>query len=291
MRWALPRGWENTNYLIDVEGKGGAEEKYILTLYEKRVAPGELPFFLGLMGHLAARGFACPQPIARRDGSLSGEVAGRHAVLVSFLPGKSKTVFTAGDTAQVGAAVAKLHAASKGFGLTRANALSLGGWRKLHAKVEGGLDTIEPGLDAMVADELAYLGARWPEALPGGVIHADIFPDNVFFEDELVSGIIDFYFACNDALAYDVAIALNAWCFEGDRFSVEKAAALRGAYEAQRPFTDAEKAAWPVLLRGAALRFLLTRAHDWIFREAGALVTPHDPREYAMKLRFHRDAR
>lgn len=285
----IAEGVENTNYLVVAEGKDGAEHKYILTLYEKRVNTNELPFFLGLMRHLAAKGIACPQPLPRRDGTLHTEVKDRHAVLVSFLPGKSKTLFEVGDVAHVGKAIALLHRAGADFPIARENALSLAGWQALADKLEGKLDSIEPGLESLVMHELMFLDEHWPVGLPVGVIHADLFPDNVFFEDDgRLSGIIDFYFACTDMLAYDVAIALNAWCFEGDRFSAAKADALLMQYQAVRPFTAEERTAWPVLLRGAALRFLLTRAHDWVFREPGALVTPHDPREYVMKLKFHR---
>lgn len=282
----IAEGVENSNYLV-VTNEKDVEKKYILTLYEKRVSREDLPFFLNLMQHLAQAGIACPQPLLRRDGSLVGEVAGRAAALVSFVPGHSHTVISVADVASVGEALAGLHRAAADFKPTRANALSLAGWRSIFSKIEGKLDTLEAGFSAMVREELAYLEMHWPKDLPRGVIHADLFPNNVFFIDARVSGIIDFYFACTDFFAYDTAITLNAWCFDGVAFNAKKSHALLSHYEKHRPLSAAEKAAMPVLLRGAALRFFLTRTHDLIFHETGALVTPLDPMEYAAKLRFH----
>ena len=285
----IAQGVENTNYLVVVHDADGAEQKYILTLYEKRVNPADLPFFLDLLQHVAAQKVACPRPILRRDGKLFGEFQGKQASLVSFLHGRSRTIIKNPHAASVGDALGKLHRAAEDFTGSRENALSLGGWQKLYAKIEGKLDTIQPGLEALVKDELAWLTSVWQalETLPRGVIHADLFPDNVFFEGDDVSGVIDFYFACTDALAYDVAITLNAWCFEGREFSPTRSQLLLSQYQKQRKFAAAEIAAFPVLVRGAALRFLLTRAHDWIHRDPSALVRPHDPLEYAAKLRFH----
>lgn len=289
----IAQGVENTNYLIATKNVADAEEKYILTLYEKRVNAQDLPFFLGLLQHVAARGVACPRPIARRDGALFGDCAGRQATLVSFLHGKSRTIIRNPHAASVGDALGALHLAAKDFSLTRANALSLDGWQKLYAKIAGRLDEIQSGLEDLVKDELTFLETHFDTSkLPHGVIHADLFPDNVFFEDDAVSGVIDFYFACNDALAYDVAIILNAWCFEPrHEFSPTKSKLLLDAYQKQRALTKEEVAAFPVLLRGAALRFLLTRAHDWLHRDPSALVRPHDPLEYAAKLRFHQNVK
>jgi homoserine kinase type II len=292
----IAQGVENTNYLVATKNADGGEEKYILTLYEKRVNTADLPFFLELLQHVAGRGVACPKPIARRDGTLFGECAGRQASLVSFLNGKSRTIIRNPHAASVGNILGELHHATQDFSGTRANALSLDGWRKLYTKIAGRLDEIQPGLEQLVKDELAFVSAQFDVAsLPRGVIHADLFPDNVFFEGDHVSGIIDFYFACSDALAYDVAITLNAWCFEGrNEFSPTKSKLLLDAYRKRRAFTAAEINAFPILLRGAALRFLLTRAHDWLHRDPSALVRPHDPLEYAAKLRFHhgvKDAR
>lgn len=286
----ITQGVENSNYLVAVTDGKGAEIKCILTLYEKRTNPADLPFFMQLMTHVADRGVACPRPIPRLDGMLFSELMGKQCALVSFLHGQSRTEIRTIHTASVGDALGKLHRAAEGFTMTRENALSLSGWRMLYEKVTGQLDIIEPGLDAFVEDELKFLMQHYPAAssLPEGVIHADLFPDNVFFEQDAVSGIIDFYFACNDALAYDVAITLNAWCFEPNHeFNATKSRLLLSAYQKERNFTAEEKEAFPILLRGAALRFLLTRAHDWIYRDEGALVRPHDPLEYAAKLKFH----
>lgn len=286
----IAQGVENSNYLLELADG----TKYILTLYEKRVSAADVPFFLGLMQHLAAAGIACPQPVPRRDGSLWGEVAGRPAAMVTFLQGKSRTQLEPVHCASMGAATARLHAAVSDVAATRPNTLSLAGWQALGARIESRVDEIEPGLRQRIAHELGYLAEHWPttEALPGGIVHADLFPDNVFFEGDAVSGIIDFYFACTDRFAYDLAITLNAWCFDGQhRFVPARAAALMAAYQQHRPLTGAEKAAMPLLLRGAALRFLLTRAHDLLFHEKSALVTPKDPLEYAAKLRFHQTMR
>ncbi len=286
----IAQGVENTNYLVAVKSPTGAEEKYILTLYEKRVNAADLPFFLGLLEHVATQGVACPKPIVRRDGALVGELAGKQASLVSFLHGKSRSIIRNPHAASVGDVLGALHRATAGFAAHRANALSLVGWQKIYEKIKGRLDEIQGGLEDLLRLEMEYAAQHFSEikGLPQGVIHADLFPDNVFFEGDDVSGVIDFYFACNDALAYDVAITLNAWCFEqSGEFSPTKSKLLLAAYQKQRPFTVAEIAAFPTLLRGAALRFLLTRAHDWLHRDPNALVRPHDPLEYASKLRFH----
>lgn len=284
----ITQGVENTNYLIATRRADGQEQKFILTLYEKRMNPAELPFFLSLMQHLAAQGVACPEPIARVDGGLSGDVVGKQGALVSFLAGKSRTAIANPHAASVGDALARLHVAVHDFSGTRPNALSLSGWQQLYHSIAGKLDGIQPGLDALVAEELAYLDAHWPRELPHGVIHADLFPDNVFFEGDHVSGLIDFYFACNDALAYDVAITLNAWCFEArGEFNPIKSKLLLAAYQKIRPFNEHEGQHFSTLLRGAALRFLLTRAYDWLHATPEAQVIPKNPLEYASKLRFH----
>jgi homoserine kinase type II len=289
----ITQGVENSNYLIGVHDASGAEHKYILTLYEKRMNPAELPFFLNLMQHLATRGIACPQPIARKDGTLFGDIAGRKAALVSFLQGKSRTVLGNAHVASVGETLGKLHQAAADFAGTRPNALSLPGWQTLYNKVKGQLDGIQPGLEKLIADELDYLTKHWPtEIHPTGVIHADLFPDNVFFEGDKVSGVIDFYFACSDALAYDVAITLNAWVFEPKfEFNPIKSKLLLTHYQKIRSFSKSEAANFSTLLRGAALRFLLTRAYDWLNHSADAQVIPKNPLEYAAKLRFHQQVK
>ena len=290
----IAQGVENTNYLLATQDDDASEQKYILTLYEKRVNPADLPFFLNLLQHVAAKGVACPRPIPRRDGSLFGICAGKQASLVSFLHGKSRSIIRNPHAASVGKALGQLHCATADVSDARVNTLSLDGWQKIYASIAGRFDEIQPGLEILVQQELEYAAQHVAALghLPRGVIHADLFPDNVFFEGDDVSGIIDFYFACTDALAYDVAITLNAWCFEQrGEFSPTKSKLLLDAYQKQRPFAAAEIAAFPVLLRGAALRFLLTRAYDWLHRDPQALVRPHDPLEYAAKLRFHRQVK
>ncbi|MEE8305739.1 MAG: homoserine kinase, partial [Gammaproteobacteria bacterium] len=278
-------GVENTNYLVHTDAG-----PHILTLYEKRVAVEDLPFFLGLMEHLAGAGLACPVPVRDRNGEMLRELAGRPAAIITFLEGLWVRRPTAEHCAALGETLAKLHLAGQTFDMKRKNALSVPGWRPLHEASSGGADTITPGLDAEVGGELGTLEELWPRDLPEGIIHADLFPDNVFFLGNKVSGVIDYYFACNDALAYDIAICLNAWCFEADNaFNITKARALLRAYARLRPFTDEEFEALPILARGAALRFLLTRIYDWLNISADALVKPKDPMEYVRKLRFHRN--
>ena len=279
----IAEGVENSNFLVHT-----ARGHYILTLYEKRVAPEDLPFFLTLMEHLAARGLTCPQPVKNRSGALLGFVAGRPAALVTFLDGMWIRRPSAAHCGAVGAALARLHLAGADFPMRRRNALSVEGWRPLYVASAAGADTLQPGLRETIERELSKLEGAWPSGLPMGVIHADLFPDNVFFLGEKLSGLIDFYFACTDTLAYDVAICLNAWCFEPDHaYNVTKGRALLQAYTDKRPLSAAERAALPLLARGAATRFLLTRLVDWLNVPAGALVKPKDPLEYHRKLRFH----
>ncbi|MGD9669150.1 MAG: homoserine kinase [Hyphomicrobiaceae bacterium] len=280
----IAEGVENTNYILHT-----STGPLILTLYEKRVAREDLPFFLGLMQHLSARGVPCPLPVAKANGEVLGELAGRAAALVTFLEGFWTRKPKADHCAQVGKALAELHLAGQDFAMTRANALGPGGWRPLFERFQGGADAIAPHLAETISDELDRLAAEWPQTLPSGVIHADLFPDNVFFIGDSLSGLIDFYFACNDYLAYDLAICLNAWCFEKNfQLNMTKSRALIRGYESVRPLSEAEREAMPVLARGAALRFLLTRAYDWLNTPAGAIVKPHDPLAYLRRLRFHR---
>lgn len=283
----IAEGVENTNYLVQT-----SSGPFILTLYEKRVARGDLPYFLGLMEHLAGKGVSCPTPMHDAHGRNLSELAGRAAAIVTFLQGVSVKEPTVAHCTAVGRALAALHLAGQDFPQTRANALGPPGWQMLFGKIASRADEISPGLGGVIATELAALAAAWPADLPHGVIHADLFPDNVFFLGGKFSGLIDFYFACNDFFAYDLAICLNAWCFERDyTFNMEKGRALIGAYNAERALTPAERDALPLLARGAAMRFLLTRAHDWLHHDATALVSPHDPIDYVHRLHFHQTAR
>ncbi|MBM3950827.1 MAG: homoserine kinase [Rhodospirillales bacterium] len=279
----IAEGVENTNYLLATQAG-----TYILTLYEKRVEPKDLPFFLGLMEHLAAKGVPCPVPVKGRDGKALRRLAKRPAAVVTFLEGMWPRKVEAAHCAELGGALARLHVAGQDFRLRRANALGIGAWRGLLDKCLPHADEVRTGLARALQAELDHLEARWPRDLPQGVIHADLFPDNVFFHHGRVSGLIDFYFACWDAFAYDVAICLNAWCFErGNSFNVTKARRLLASYRKERAFSDAEIEALPLLARGSALRFLLTRLHDWVYTPKDALVTRKNPIEYWDKLRFH----
>ncbi|KAB2916038.1 MAG: homoserine kinase [Hyphomicrobiaceae bacterium] len=280
----IAEGVENTNYLVHTE-KG----PYFLTLFEKRVAAADLPFFLGLMEHLSKAGLTCPTPVHDAEGRVLRTLAGRPAALVTFLEGVWIRRPQARHCAAVGQAMARLHLAGQGFPLSRKNALGLSGWRPLFERFRARADEIAPGLAGTIEQELDHLEARWPSALPQGVIHADLFPDNVFFLGDALSGLIDFYFACNDALSYDIAVTLNAWCFESDHsFNITKGQALLKGYQSVRPISAEERDALPLLARGAALRFLLTRAHDWLHTSKDALVSPKDPVEYLRRLKFHR---
>jgi homoserine kinase type II len=280
----IAEGVENSNFLLSTD-----RGSFILTLYEKRVARADLPFFLGLMDHLAAKGIVCPTPIHQRSGSALGELAGRPAAIISFLDGLWPRRPTPRQCQLLGEAMAHLHLAGLDYQIARPNALSVVGWRRLYEASAPRAQEVANGLASELAEELADLEARWPKDLAVGVIHADLFPDNVFFLGDRLSGIIDFYFACNDFLAYDLAICLNAWCFESDgAFNATKARLMIAAYNKVRPIPAEEVKALPLLARGSALRFLLTRLYDWLNHPAGAFVKPKDPLEYLRKLRFHR---
>jgi len=282
----IAEGVENSNFILHTSAG-----QFILTLYEKRVARGDLPFFLGLMEHVADAGVTCPLPVKDRHGRVLGELCGRAASIVTFLEGISVRRPKVVHCGAVGTALAQFHAAGWDFTLCRTNTLSITGWDALVEEAGPRADGVREGLARLITDEAAWLKAHWPKNLPSGIIHADLFPDNVLFLGEQVSGLIDFYFACNDLLAYDLAICLNAWCFEADHaFNVTKGRALLSAYHAERPLRDEEIAAFPLLARGAALRFLLTRLVDWLSVPPGALVRPKDPLEYFRKLRFHQTA-
>src|SRR5712664_1671391 len=268
----IAEGVENSNYLLHT-----SDGFFILTLYEKRVAADDLPFFLGLTEHLAAHSITCPQPVRSRNGEALGRLVNRPAAIFTFLDGMWIRRPHAVHCGAVGEALAKLHLAGADFEMTRPNALSVKGWRVLADTAGARADTVKTGLAAAIESELALLERDWPRDLPQGVIHADLFPDNVFFLDDRLSGLIDFYFACTDTLAYDLAICLNAWCFEPDRsYNVTKGRALLQAYATKRKLSAAERAALPLLARGAATRFLLTRLVDWLEVPAGALVRPKD---------------
>jgi homoserine kinase type II len=283
----IAEGVENSNYSLRTSAGD-----FILTLYEKRVDPRDLPWFLGLMEHLAQHGLVCPQPVRGCDGSALRHLCGRHAAITTFLPGVWPRRVRQNHCAPVGAALAQLHLAGAGYAPVRANALGPESWTPLLGRCRARGDEVQNGLVRELDETLASILAAWPAGLPVGHIHADLFPDNVFFLNDKLSGVIDFYFAATDLLAYDIAICLNAWCFEADfSFNVTKSRALLGAYQAMRPLSAKEQAALPVLCQGAAIRFLLTRLYDWLNTPAGALVTRKDPMEYLRRLRFHLSAR
>jgi homoserine kinase type II len=282
----IAEGVENSNFLVHT-GSG----YYILTLYEKRVAANDVPFFLALMEHLASRGITCPQPVKSRKGDALGTLCGRPAAIVTFLEGTWMRRPDPQNCTAVGEALARMHLAGADFPGKRPNALAVAGWRRLFEQAAERADSVQHGMRAAIDEELAHLEKTWPRHLPQGVIHADLFPDNVFFLGGKLSGLIDFYFACTDTLAYDAAICLNAWCFEPDHsYNVTKGRNLLTSYIKTRPLSAAELDALPLLARGAALRFLLTRLVDWLNVPEGAMVRPKNPLEYFRKLRFHQKA-
>jgi len=279
----IAEGVENSNYLLQTK-KG----QYILTLYERRVDPKDLPYFLNLMEHLAANEIPCPTVLHGRDGTALRRLCSRPAAVFSFLEGMSPRKIQPNHCADLGTALAQLHVAGKDFHMSRANSLSLNDWRPLLISCGPQIDTVRHGLMGLLTTELDFLENSWPKGLPSGICHADLFPDNVFFLAGKLSGLIDFYFACNDFLAYDLAVCLNAWCFERDgSFNATKARQLLGNYRKIRNLDEAEMLALPILARGSAVRFLLTRLYDWINHPAGAMVQPKNPLEYIQILSFH----
>ncbi len=272
----IPEGIDNTNYLLEA-----SSGRYVLTLFENRIDPADLPFFVDLMDYLAVRGVPCPAPVRRFDGTKLAPLAGRTALIVTFLEGERDP----GAFRAIGEALARLHLAGAAFPSSRANDLGPEGWRRLAALTSGRADEVAPGLARRAAEAVTELAGDWPEGLPGGAIHADLFPDNAVFRDGAVSGIYDFYFACTDALAYDLAITQVAWTVDPEgRFDAGAAAEMQQGYEAVRLLEPAELRALPKLRRGAALRFLLTRLHDWLYPAPATLMTPKDPLEYLRKL-------
>ncbi|MCX7359844.1 MAG: homoserine kinase [Alphaproteobacteria bacterium] len=282
----IAEGVENTNFKLTTPSG-----RYILTIFEKRVAEADLPFFMAVLERLAARGLPAPRPIAARDGAVLTRVKGKAAAIIAFLEGVWPRAVELWHCAAVGDALARMHVALSDFPGTRANALSLRGWETLLVPRMDEAEKLRPGLADLVRKDMMAVRMAWRNDLPRGVIHADLFPDNVLFDGDKLSGAIDFYFACTDALAYDLAVCLNAWCFEGPRYDIERGRAMIAAYESVRPLSDLERQMLPTLARGAALRFFATRLTDWAATPDGATVTPKDPLEYADKLAFHRAAR
>ncbi len=279
----IAEGVENTNYMLTT-----TKDRYILTIYEKRVNEDDLPFFLNYMQYLADNGIKCPLPIKGNDGKALRQLCGRPSALISFLDGISPRTIKPYHCQELGEGLAKFHLAGEGFNMLRVNNLSLDSWQILYDSCDGRADEIQMGLGAIIETELDFLQNNWPSNLPQGICHADMFQDNVFFIGKKLSGIIDFYFACNDYFAYDIAICMNAWCFERDRsFNITKAKLLLANYNKIRPLSDAEIAAIPIFARGSAIRFLLTRLYDWLNHPKDSLGKAKDPLEYLSYLKFH----
>jgi homoserine kinase type II len=301
----IAEGVSNSNWLIETTGSEGVEgfgagpggsARFILTVYEQRTEVADLPFFLGLLDHLAARNCPVPRTIHDRDGAayrMLGDAQDAKALaLIEFLPGVSVSTPTPAQAHAVGGALAQLHLAGQDFPTQRANSMGPAAWRALADGCgQNGLESIEPGLSSLVADALTRLAAVWPADLPRSVVHADLFPDNVLMIGDRVEAMIDFYFACTDIIAYDLAITHAAWCFspDGRRLTPERSRALLAGYEAVRAITPAERTALPVLAQGAAMRFLMSRAYDWANTPDDALVNRHDPLPFARRLEFYAD--
>ena len=282
----IKEGIENTNYFIQTE-KG----KFILTLYEKRVDEKDLPFFIGLMRNLYDKKFPSPEPVINKNGNYISEIFNKKAAVVSFLEGKAKKILNPEDCYQVGIYTARLHLITKNLISKRKNKLSINSWREIYNKVKKDCSKIHPNLSTIIEKNLNEIENDWPKNIPSGIIHADLFPDNIFFNNNKLSGIIDFYFSCNDYYAFEIAICLNALCFEGKNenlsFNVTKAKKFIDGYASIRNLTDGEKNALKVLCKGAAIRFLLTRVFDYLNLIDGALVKIKDPVEYLKRLEFH----
>jgi homoserine kinase type II len=281
----IAEGVSNSNFMLETTAG-----RYILTVYEQRVEARDLPFFLGLMQWLAAHGYPSATPIADRAGATLKTLRGKPAALVAFLPGLSVRRPSVEHCREAGEGLAWLHRAAEGFPGRRVNALGHVAWAAFFEPLAGEAEALKPGLAKVVRADLDLFAARWPQGLPEGIVHADYFPDNVFFVGGRFGAAIDFYFAAWDQLAYDVGVAVNAWCFEPDgSFNVTRAQAFIDGYERRRPLSDAERAALPMLAHGAALRFFLTRLHDWRSTPPGSLVRPKDPLEYERKMAVHRE--
>jgi len=280
----IAEGVENTNYLVDTTAG-----RYILTLYEKRVAAGDLPFFLALLDHLAARGLPVPPAVADRDGRAIQKLEGRPACLIRFLPGVSLSRPTPAQALSAGRAMGAMHAAAADFALTRPNTMGPDSWRPLFERCGTALDGIAPSFRDRMGRALDAVLADWPRGLAKCAIHADLFPDNVLMHGDEVTGLIDFYFACTDARAYDLAVAHTAWSFDADGAPLAGVGeALMRGYEERFPLSAAERAAFPTLAAGACLRFALSRAWDWLNTPADALVTRKDPLAYWRRLSHYR---
>jgi len=286
----IKEGIENTNYFIQTE-KG----KFILTLYEKRVEEKDLPFFISLMRNLFDKNFLSPEPMINKNGNYISDILGKKAAVVSFLNGRTKKILNPNDCYQVGIYTAKLHSITKGLASKRVNKLSINSWRNIYNKVRNDCSKIHPKLPKVIEKNLDEIEKNWPKNIPTGIIHADLFPDNIFFKENKLSGIIDYYFSCNDFYAFEIAICLNALCFEGINenlsFNVTKAKKFIDGYSSIRKLTEDEKKSLKILCQGAAIRFLLTRVFDYLNLIEGAIVKIKDPIEYLKRLEFHNNVK
>ncbi|ADE39350.1 homoserine kinase [Candidatus Puniceispirillum marinum] len=279
----IAEGVENSNYLLRT-----TKAHFILTLYEKRVQADDLPFFVELMEHLAGKGMNCPLPVAAKDGSVLSEIMGRPCAIFTFLDGTSSRFPNRTKCRNLGTALAQLHINAEGISKTRPNALGPESWKSLLDSVGSRTNELGDDMLMQVEKRLAHITSNWPNDLPRGIIHADLFPNNVLFMGDDLTGLIDFYFACEDILAYDIGICLNSWCFEADgSFNMTKSRALINGYQSVRKLSDDEINNIPVLAAGSAMRFFLTRLYDWMNTPKDALVSPKDPMEYWSILRFH----
>ncbi|HSG34086.1 MAG TPA: homoserine kinase [Sphingomonadaceae bacterium] len=282
----IAEGVSNSNWLVET-----TSGRFILTMYERRIALADLPFFLGLLDHLSASNCPVPRTIHDRNGDAFRMLEGKAVALIEFLPGVSLDHPEPAQAHSVGAALAGIHLASADFGMVRPNDLGPASWQAMADECgDSGLSRIDPSLPALVREELEFLAANWPDALPHSVVHADLFPDNVLMMGDRVTGLIDFYFACNDITAYDLAVTHAAWCFDakGRGFRPDIGEALVAGYRSVRQLSLAETDALPVLARGACLRFLLTRAEDWLHTPDDAMVTRKDPLDFARRLTFYK---
>ena len=282
----IKEGIENTNYFIQTN-----KNKFILTLYEKRVEEKDLPFFISLMKNLFDKNFPSPEPMINKNGNYISEISNKKAAVVSFLNGNAKKNLSPNDCYEVGIHAAKLHEITKNLSGKRENKLSVSSWRTIYNKVKKNCSKIHPNLSLVVEKSLDEIESGWPKNLPAGIIHADLFSDNIFFKENKLSGIIDFYFSCNDYFAFEIAVCFNALCFEGEKenlsFNVTKAKKFIDGYSTLRPLTEDEKKSLKILCQGAAIRFLLTRVFDYLNLTEGALVKIKDPMEYLKRLEFH----
>ena len=282
----IKEGIENTNYFTEAE-KG----KFILTIYEKRVEEKDLPFFISLMKNIYDKNFPSPEPIINKNGSYISEILKKKAAIISFIDGNTKKNLSPDECYQVGTYAAKLHQITKKLNIKRENKLSVNSWREIYNKVGKNCTKIDKNLPEIIEKNLNDIEKNWPKNIPSGIIHADLFPDNIFFKKNKLSGIIDYYFACHDFYAFEIAICLNALCFEGSKenlsFNVTKATKFINGYSSIRKLTDEEKNSLIILCKGAAIRFLLTRVFDYLNLIEGAIVTVKDPVEYLKRLEFH----